>query len=272
VKSFILECKALLIILIIANITIIQAKEYYGPKKKVVVEDFYVNLKRAYPQSGKIFTSKLKSTLSNTNRFVVKESKEVKKSKSLTQLVIRGKILRCHEEAVIKWYDWALPIRFRGPKVTKAHIVVEVDLCDPNTGVIIRSFRVKGGAKLSGEKLAGLGSNKKGKLNSTWKSSALAISINKVIKKIIDIIIEEMDKYKWEAKITKVNGNKVYIDCGLECNIKAGTILAVHNQNSLNPDTIVGKTKIIEVNKDFSIGIITKNYGIRPNMIVRMVE
>jgi hypothetical protein len=262
-----LECKALLLFLIIANIVSVQAKEYYGPKKKVVVEDFYVNLKRAYPQSGKIFTSKLKSALSNTNRFVVKEVKEVKKSKSLTQLVIRGKILRCREEAVIKWYDRALPVRFRGPKVTKAHIIVEVDLCDPNTGGVIRSFRVKGRTKLSGEKLAGLGNNKKGKLNSNWKTSALYISINKVIKKIIDIIIEEMDKYKWQAKITKVNGNKLYIDCGLECNIKAGTLLAVHNQNN-----IVGKTKVIEVNKDFSIGIITKNYGIRPNMIVRMVE
>lgn len=270
-KNIILKCKilTLLITLIITNIATTQAKEYYGLKKKVIVENFYVNLKKAYPQSGKIFTSRLKLALLNTNRFVIKEPEEVEKSKELTQLIISGKILSLREEAVTKWYDHILPVRFRGPKITKAHIAVEVDLHAPNKEKIIRSFQVKGGTKVSGEKLAGL---IKGTLNPGFETSALYISINKVIKKIIDIIIEEMDKYKWQAKITKVNGDNLYIDCGLECNIKAGTLLVVHNQNSLTKDTIVGETKIIEVNKDFSIGIITKDYGISPNMIVRIME
>ncbi|MEW6097406.1 MAG: hypothetical protein AB1567_12945 [bacterium] len=270
----VINCKilALLIILILINTAETQPEEYYGHKKKIVIENFYVKLKKAYPESGKLFASKLKSALFNTNRFVVKEAKAIEKSKELAQLTIRGRILKCREEAVIKWYHRPLPTRFRGPKVTKACIGVEIDLCDPDTDVIIKSFRVKGEAKLEGEKLAGLENNKGGKLNPDWQTSALALSINKVTQRIIDIIIEEMDKYKWEAKITQVNGDKLYIDCGLECNIKAGTMLVVHKKNTMDTETIVGETKIIEVNKNSSIGIITKNDGIKPNMVVRMVE
>ena len=240
---------------------IVQGEEYYGPKKKIIISDFEVNLKNAHPQSGKIFTSQLKFALFHTNRFVVKDTKEG------AQLLIKGKILKCGEVTAIKWYDRALLVRFRGPKVTNAWIVVEINLCNPNTGETIKSFRAKAETKLSGEKLAGLDCEK---LNSDWDSSALCLSNNKVIKRIIGLVLEEMDKYKWEAKITRVEENKLYIDCGLESNIKAGTMLAAHKRN--HSDTIVGEAKLIEVNKDFSIALITKNSGIKPEMTVRMVE
>lgn len=247
-----------------------QGEEYYGPKKKIVIADFEVfPLKKggqgdvtAHPQSGKIFTAQFKLALFHTNRFVVKDTKE-----EWAQLLIKGKIRKCGEVAAIKWYDWALPVRFRGPKVTNAWIMVEINLCNPNTGEIIKSFRAKGETKLNGEKLAGLDREK---LNPDWDSSALCLSNNKVIKKIIGIVIEEMDKYKWEAKITRIEGDKIYIDCGLESNLKAGTMLAVHKKN--HADTIVGEAKIIEVNKDFSIALITKNSGIKSEMTVRMAE
>lgn len=266
-SSFIRAGKALslLIILIINPLATTGAQEYYGSKKKIILDNFYVNEKKAYPQSANLFTSKLKSALVNTNRFIIKRPKEIE---TFTQLVIRGKILRCKEEVLTKWYDRALPAQFRGPKITKAWIEVEIDLCNPNMEVIIKSFRAKGNAKLNGEKLANLGGETK-LIISNWEYSALSMAMNKAIKRTIEIIIKEMDKSKWEAKITSLNGDKIYIDAGLECNIKAGTILAVYDRNTkLN----VGKTKIIEVNKDFSIAVITENHGIKPEMIVRMVE
>ncbi len=241
--------------------SIVEGEEYYGPKKKIVIADFDVNLKSAHPQSGKIFTAQLKFALFHTNRFVVKDTRE------RAQLLIRGKILKCGEVSAIKWYDRALPARFRGPKVTHAWIVVETNLCNPNTGEIIKSFRTKSDTKLSGEKLAGLDREK---LNPDWDSSALYLSNNKVIKRIIEVAIEEMDKYKWEAEITRIEGNKIYLDSGLESNLKAGTMLAVHKKN--NAETIVGEAKIIEVTKDFSVAIMTKNSGIKPEMVVRIVE
>jgi len=268
---FILACKALalLIILIITSLTITHAQEYYGSKKKIILDNFYVNEKKAYPQSANLFTSKLKSALVNTNRFLIKKPKEVELLNEFTQLVIRGKILRCKEEVLTKWYDRALPVQFRGQKITKAWIEVEIDLCNPNTEGIVKSFRTKGNAKLKGEKLAGFGGGGAKFIISNWEQSALSISMNKAIKRTINIIIEEMDKYKWEAKITSLNGDKIYIDSGLECNIKAGTMLGVYDRNTkLN----VGRAKIIEVNKNFSIAVITENHGIKPEMIVRMVE
>lgn len=256
-----------LIILIINSVPTIDAQEYYGPKKKIIVDNFYVNQKKAYLQSAKLFTSKLKSELLNTNRFLIKEAEEIELSKELTQLAIKGTILRCREEAVIKWYDRPLPARWRGQKITHAEIEVEIALCNPNTKIIIKSFRVKEKAKLDGEKLAGFGSGGKS-IISNPEGSALSLAINKTMKKVIDIIIKEMDKYKWEAKITRVIQDKIYLDCGLESYIKAGTKLRVYEKNN-KP---VGEIKIIEVNKDFSIATITENDGIEPDLIVRMME
>ncbi|MDI6736375.1 MAG: hypothetical protein QME42_09345 [bacterium] len=263
-------CKYLLLGILIIAPSMAQGKgiispEYYGPKKKIIVSDFEVNLKNAPVQSGQVFTAQLKFALFHTNRFVVKE--EGSSGNGFAQAAIKGKIRKCGEEAVIKWIDLALPARFKGPKVTSAWIVVDINLSDPNTGVIIKSFRVKAETKLSGEKLAGLDREK---LNPDWNSSALCLSNDKVITRIIGVIIEEMDKYKWEARITRIEGNKIYIDGGLESNLKAGTMLAVHKRN--NAETIVGEIKVIEVNKDFSMALITKNAGIKSEMSVRMVE
>lgn len=258
---------SLLIILIINFAPTLDAQEYYGPKKKIIIDNFYVNQKKAYLQSAKLFTSKLKSALLNTNRFLIKEAEEIELSKELTQLFIKGKILRCREEAVIKWYDRPLPARFRGQKITLSEIEIEIDLCNPNTEAMIKSFRVKEKAKLDGEKLAGFGTGGKF-ITSNLEGSTLSLAINKAIKRVIDIIIKEMDKYQWETRITRVTQDKIYLDCGLESNIKAGTRVGVYEKNN-KP---VGEIKIIEVNKDSSIAVITENYGIKPNLIVRMVE
>ncbi|MEW6607651.1 MAG: hypothetical protein AB1414_09400 [bacterium] len=244
-----------LIILIISP-ALILAEEYYGPKKKIIVEDFYVNLKNAPPQSAKIFTSKFRLALLNTNRFVVKKAK----TEEFTQMIVRGKILKCQEEKLTKWYEKTLPARFRGPKTTRAYIVVAIDLCDPNRDLVIKSLRIKGDAKVSEGKLGE-------KPTVDVEHSALVMSINKVLTKVVGMIIAEMGKYKWEARITSVNGNKLYIDSGLEADIKAGMIFKIYDD-----ETLMGETKIIEVNKDFSIGLMTKNNGIKPNMSVRMME
>jgi curli biogenesis system outer membrane secretion channel CsgG len=207
-----------------------------GPKKRIAVASFKNETRFGDRRLGNSVTDVFITELSKTGRFTVLEREAVDKLLQETEFsttlgqggiapeqqfldadyIITGAITKYGVNTVGKKKI------ISSSKEQRAEVTVDVKMVDVRTGEVIFSETGEGVAAIKYGTTLGLGTS--GGYDESLEQEAFRASAIKVM----DNIVETVDKRPWSAVVVKYSGNKIYINSGMKSNLKLGTKLDVY--------------------------------------------
>lgn len=259
-----------------------------GPKKTIAVMDFENKAGAAAEWNlGSGMAEMLTTAFVNSGRFIVVERQAItdvlteqdfgasertldvgaaKIGKILNaQVLVRGAVTEFGTRAE----GGGGAFSFKGVNVgmssSSAHVAVNIRLYDATTGQVIDSIRCDGKATASGISGGYSGSELGGFTfgTSAFAKTPLGKATHQAIDKAVYFVVEKMDSVPWQGKIVDVKGDIVYINAGMDSNIRPGDEFVVYKKGEelVDPDTgislgsedaKIGRIQVITIEEKFS--------------------
>ncbi len=195
------------------------------------------------------------------------------------QILIRGAITEfSHEES-----GQAGGIKIEGFTIgaTKqiAHVAIDLRVYDTTSGEITASENVEGKAETTSLSV-GVTYQNIAIGGSGFNKTPLGEATRKVIDQAVEIIVNEMKNIPWEGSVVIVKGEQVYINAGVNDNVKEGDIFVVYEKGEelIDPQTglslgaeeeELGVIEVISVKEKYSIAQSLKGSGFSRGDIIR---
>lgn len=279
---------------------------YTGVKKRLAVIRFENKVKTPIPdaswQLGEGLTEMLVTELFKTGRFTMVERSaltDIVKEQELgqtglvrretaakvgellgAQLLVAGAVTEFEAASSgggsgIGFAGFALAL-----KTNTAHVAVDVRLVDAVTGQILKSYNAAGRAQESGIAVAGtvrgtqLGSD-------AFQKTPLGEATREAIAKAVNFICTEMDNVAWTGRVVDVKDQEVYVNAGMNMNLRPGLALDAFAKGeelrdpstglSLGSrDAFAGVVTLTQVEDRFSIGTFSGNGILKRGDILKM--
>lgn len=272
-----------------------------GLKHRVAVAGFEVKVPGARREIGRGVEEMLITSLVNTGKFVVVErgslkdilrEQRLRKEGWLTpetaplrkkllgaQFLIRGAITEfTHRKAgggaVFLFQGYTL-----GGAQYVATVGMDIRMYETTTGEILLSQEVKGIARAGGLLVGGeIGEVKIGA--GGFSETPLGEATREAIRKAVELITQKSLSTPWRGRVVKLEGTRVYINAGLDSNLRSGDTFVVYRlgEELIDPETGLplgreeeraGKIKVIEVKEKYSVAEILEGGGFKRGDIVR---
>jgi curli biogenesis system outer membrane secretion channel CsgG len=272
---------------------------YDGLKKRLAVIRFENKVKTALPDPswkiGEGLTEMITSELFKTGRFIMVERAalaDIVKEQELgqtgliqketaakvgellgAQLLITGAVTEFEAQA----RGGGGAVGFRGIGVNlrtqSAHVAVDVRLVDASTAQILTSMNAEASASYTGlgftAKIKGVDFGSEG-----FQNTPLGQATREAIYKAVTQIIKEMERFPWTGRVIQVKEGDIYVNAGVNVNLKPGVKLAayVKGEDLFDPgtglnlgsrDTLVGTVTVRDVQEKFSIGTFAGNGALK---------
>ena len=212
-------------------------KSLIGPKRRIAIASFKNETRFGDRRLGNSVTDVFVTELAKTGRFTVLEREAVDKllqetdfSATLGQGSISPEQQFLDADYIITGAVTKYGVNTVGKKKLIssskeqiAEVSVDVKMINVRNGEIIFSETGEGLASIKYGTTLGVGSS--GGYDESLEQEAFrAASI-----KVMDNIIETVDKRPWSAAVVKYTGGKIYINSGMKSNLKPGTKLDVYS-------------------------------------------
>lgn len=263
---------------------------YEGVKKRLAVLELRNKVKTPIPNKawkiGDGLTEMLTTELFKTNRFIMVERAalaEIVREQELgqtglvrketaakvgqllgAQLLVTGAVTEF--EAVssgggggLSFAGFALSL-----KTKSAHVAVDIRLVDASTGQILKSTNAEAKAE---ETALGFAAQVEGVTfgSDAFHKTPLGKATREAIHKAVMFIIREMEQSPWTGRVVKVKDGRIYLNAGINANLKPGFKVAAYAKgeelvdpttglNLGSEDTYVGTVTLQDVRDKFSSG------------------
>ncbi|MCK9554592.1 hypothetical protein M0R36_02070 [bacterium] len=276
-----------------------------GPKKTVAVADFE-NKAGAHAQwsLGNGMAEMLTTALLETDRFIIVERRNIgqileEQDFSLSGRTVNagapeiGKLLNAQilvSGAVTEFsqriYDSGSMFEYKGFSLglrgATAYVAINLRMYDTTTGQVIASKRVEGKGNVSGLSV--------GYSESDWavdfdnfKASPLGKVTQEAINEAVYFICMEMQKVRWQGSIVTVKKDKVYLNCGIDSNVKIGDEFEIFRKGDelVDPDSGIplgfekkksGRVRVVEVQDKFSLAETVSGGNFSRGDIIKYIE
>ncbi len=160
-----------------------------------------------------------------------------------------------------------------------AHVAVDVRIYDTTSGEVLASKSVEGGAETRALKV-GVVYNDLAFGAGGFEKTPLGKATREVINEAVELIISEMKEIPWEGNVVTVKDGKVYINAGLNDNVKEGDVFVVYEKGEelIDPatglslgaeETELGEIKVDSVKEKYSIAEVLQGSGFSRGNVVR---
>ncbi|MCK4463313.1 MAG: hypothetical protein KAU58_03275 [Candidatus Omnitrophica bacterium] len=286
--SFVFPCDSYAKRRKVKEVVIEELPPLRGPRKTIAVMDFENKAGAAAQWNlGSGMAEMLTTALVNSGRFIVVERQAITDVLTEQDFGASGRTLDVGAAKIGKILNAQVLVRgavtefgtrtkggggafsFKGINVgmssSSAHVAVNIRLYDATTGQIIDSIRCDGKATASGISGGYSGSELGGFTfgTSTFAKTPLGKATHQAIDKAVYFVVRKMDRVSWQGKIVDVKGDIVYINAGMNSNIRLGDEFTVYKKGGelIDPDTgislgsedtKIGRIQVITVEKKFS--------------------
>jgi curli biogenesis system outer membrane secretion channel CsgG len=211
-------------------------KTFMGPKRRIAVASFKNETRFGDRRLGNSVTDVFVTELSKTGRFTILERESVDKllqetnfSSTLGQGTVAAEQQFLDADYIITGAVTKYGVNTVGKKKLissskeqKAEVSVDVKMVDVRTGEVLFSETGEGVSTIKYGTTLGVGTS--GGYDESLEQEAFRASAIKVM----DNIIETVDKRPWSAAVVKFSGDKIYINSGMKSNLKIGAKLNVY--------------------------------------------
>ena len=202
-------------------------EDYKQPKKKIAVVDFSNNTRFGERRLGEAATDVLLTELKKSKRFVVLERENVDEMMKQIKLSKKGltkgnlknlNMLDANYLVMGSVSKYSTRVEgeksiFSKSKKQIAEVAVDLRLVDTKTGEIIIADTGEGKAVREHSQVMGWGSS--GSYDESLENDAFRSSVIKLVENIVNTL----DKKEWYCNVVKIKNNKLYLDAGKKANI-----------------------------------------------------
>ena len=165
-------------------------------------------------------------------------------------------------------------------QTSSAHVAVDIRLVDAATGQILKSHSAAAKAQETGVAVAAairgttFGSD-------AFQKTPLGQATREAIGKAVNFICAEMDAVVWSGRVVQVKGQDVYINAGLNMNLRPGLAMDafVKGEELTDPstglslgsrDAFAGIVTLTQVENQFSVGTFNGNGVLRRGDLLKL--